>query len=236
MSLHCTEHPCLSPCSIPTSLTSARHSATQSRNRKHAKSRNIVDSAPGAFVIISCQLLCSYNKFISVAHTRTFIPGWPIPERNLLPEKRQKSFRIQPSARQRHRWSQQIPQRNSSHWPHFMYPAANTHGIHHERKGWRGNMKQEQLSVITIKRRHRPAWALCTPTQSQQSFRGLIRLEAPIVLLMAVYFKKGFSCKHTEMTICCSMLQCCLGLLLKQNKQTNKKNHIPTDSFTKRNN
>lgn len=47
---------------------------------------------------------------------------------------------------------------------------------------------------------------------------------------MAVYLKNGFSCKHTEMTICYSILQCCLGILLKAKNE----NHVPTANFMKK--
>lgn len=49
---------------------------------------------------------------------------------------------------------------------------------------------------------------------------------------MAVYLKKGFSCKHTEMTICYSILQCCFGILLKAKNE----NHATIASLKKQTN
>lgn len=164
-----------------------------------------------------------------LVHTHTYISVYLLPVRDLLPRKNKRCLGS------KHKDETGMASSCSAYrgtattdLTSYFY---DTHRIHHGRKG-EGNMKEEQqLSVIVIKWRQRPAWALYSPSQSQQSFRGLMRLEAPIVLLMVVYLKNGFSCKHTEMTICYSILQCCLGILLKVKNEC----HVPTANFPKSN-
>lgn len=160
----CTaQNVCLSLCLFQTSFARVRESVKQNRNRRHAKSRNRVLSAPcvessAAHYSITLSLQSMYI----LVHTRTNIPGYLIPVRDLLPRKNKKYLGCKrkdeidiASACSTYRGTA------TTDLTSYFY---DTHNIHHGRKG-EGNMKEEQqLSVIVIKWRQRPAWALYTPT------------------------------------------------------------------------